>query len=95
MVAANEVTTKMAEQQVIMKDLKKIEGGKRLAEYNHRKRDELAKPQKSERKLTLSQYHGTRAVVAIGALGVLGYCVYQFKKGDVTPVHQPNEGDMQ
>ena len=45
-VAANEVITKMVEQtqlQVTMKDPKKVEVGKRLAEYNRRKREELAK----------------------------------------------------
>ena len=46
-VAVNEVTTKMAEQtqlkQVMMKDPKKVEVGKRLVEYNDRKRKELAK----------------------------------------------------
>ena len=46
-VAANEVTIKMAEQnrlqKVMTKDPKKVETGKRLAEYNYRKRDELNK----------------------------------------------------
>ena len=78
----NEVTNKMAEQsqlqQVKMKDLKIVAAGKKLAEYNHRKREELAKAQKIESKpnLTSSQYYGTGAVVAIGALGILGYYVY-------------------
>ena len=65
-------------QQVMMKDSKKVEAGKRLAEYNRRKREELAKAQKieSEPKLTSSWYYGTGAVVAIGALGSLGYYVY-------------------
>ena len=51
---ANEATTtKMAEQthlqQVTMKDRKKVEVIKRLAEYSHRKREELVKAQKIER----------------------------------------------
>ena len=62
------------------KDLKKVEVGKRLAEYNHRKREELAKAQKSEPELTSS--HGP--FIAIGALGILGYCIHQSKKEDVT-----------
>ena len=37
----------MAEQQVTTKDQKKVEAGKRLAEYNRRNREEL-KAQKSE-----------------------------------------------
>ena len=50
----------------------------RLAEYNCRKREELVQLAKaqSEPKLTSSQYYGAGAVVAIGVLGVLGYCVY-------------------
>ena len=94
----NEVTTKMAEQtklqQVTMKDPVKVEVGKRLAEYNCRKRQELAKAQESEPKLTSSQYYGARASVTIGALGVIGYCAYWSKKGDVTMVHRPKEGDI-
>ena len=81
-VAANGVTTKMAKQtqlqQEMTKDLKKVEVGKRLAEYNHRKREELAKSQKIERepKLTSSQCYGARPVVAIGVLRVLGCYIY-------------------
>ena len=53
-------------QQVTTKDPKKVEVGKRLAEYNRRKREEL-KEQKSEvePKLTSSQY-GIGAVLAVG-----------------------------
>ena len=40
------------------KDPKKVEAGKRLTEYNHRKREEVAKARKSEPKLTSSQYYG-------------------------------------
>ena len=58
-------------QQVMMKDPKKVEVGKRLVEYNCRKREELAKAQKSKPKLTLNQYYGTGAIIAIGALGIL------------------------
>ena len=72
--------TKMSEQsqvqQVMMKDPKKVEVGKRLAEYNRRKREELAQlkseSKQVEPKLT---YYGAGAIVAIGALGVLGYYV--------------------
>ena len=57
------------------KDPKKVEAGKRLAEYNHRKREEL-KMQKSEGKqvepmLTSSQCYGIEAVLAVGVIGVL------------------------
>ena len=59
-----------------MKDLKKVEAGKRLAQYNRRKREQLAKAY-SESKLT---YYGAGDIVAIGALGILGYYIYEFKK---------------
>ena len=72
-------------------DPKKVEAGKRLAEYNRRKREELAQLAKtqSEPKLTSSQYHGTGAIVAIGTLDILGYCIYRFKKREPkeTPAH--------
>ena len=57
----------MAEQQVMTKDPKKVEAGKRLAEYNRRKREEL-KAQKSqvEPKLTSSQCYSIGAVLAVG-----------------------------
>ena len=84
----------MAEQiqQVTMKDPKKVKQGKRLAEHNRRKREELAqiKAQKSENETNLT-YYGTGAVVAIGVLGVISYCIYQSK----TPVNQPKETPVQ
>ena len=70
------------------KEPKKVEAGKRLAEYNRRKREELAKAQKieSKPKPTSSQYYGAGAVMAVVALGILGYCAYRSKKGDTTKV---------
>ena len=58
--ASNEVNTTNIEVplQVTMKDPKKVEAGERLAEYNHKKNEELAEAQKSEPKLTSSQYWG-------------------------------------
>ena len=67
-------------QQVTTKDPKKVEQGKRLAEYNRKSENET--------KLT---YYGTGPVVAIGALGVIGYYVYKSKTQTETPVHQPKE----
>ena len=84
----------MAGQQVVMKDPKKIKTSEISAEYNCRKREELVKAQKSEPKLTLTQYYFAWAIVTIGALEVLGYCVYQSKKGHMTPVHQTKERDI-
>ena len=72
------------QQQVTTKDLKKVEAGKRLAEYSHREREERPEP-----KLT---YYGAGAVVATGALGVLGYYVYQSKRTpNETMVNRPKE----
>ena len=54
-----QVTTKEPQvQQVATKDPKKVEVGKRLAQYNRKKRKE----QKSE----VSQYYGIEAVLAVG-----------------------------
>ena len=88
----------MAEQiqQATMKDPKKVKAGKRLAEHNRRKREELAQMKaqkgKSENNLT---YYGTEAVVAIGVLGIIGYYVYQSKTLQDKPkealVHGPKE----
>ena len=49
-------------QQVTTKDPKKVEQVKRLAESNHRKREELKAQRERETKLT---YYGAGAVVAI------------------------------
>ena len=69
---------KMAENQVTKKEPKKVEAGKRLAEYNHRKREEL-KAQKSESKqvLTSVQCYGIGAVLDVGVIGGIGYYLYQ------------------
>ena len=42
-----------------MKDPKKVEAGKTLAEYNRGKREELTKAQKSKLELTSTQYYST------------------------------------
>ena len=76
------------ENQVTTKEPKKVEVGKRLAEYNRKKREEL-KVQKSkvEPKLTSSQCYGIGAVLAVGVIGRLGYYLYQAKKGEVNTVN--------
>ena len=87
-------------QQVTTKDPKKVKVGKRMAEYNRRKREEL-KAQKSESKQvepmpTSSQCYGIGAVLAVGVIGGLGYYLYQAKKGEVmkmrnvVPPQQPS-----
>ena len=79
-------------QQVTTKDPEKIKVGKRLVEYNRRKREELAqmKTQKSESEAKLS-YYSVGAIVATGVLGVIGYYIYQSK----TPKENPVKGQLQ
>ena len=71
------ITTKMeGPGQVTIKDLKKVAASKKLAEYNRRKREELAQVTKAqiEPKLTSKKYYGIGAVIAaVGVLSVLGY----------------------
>ena len=78
----------MAEQvqQVTTKDPRKVEAGKRLAEHNRRKREERAQLAKAQSESNTT-YYSTGAVIAIGVLGVIGYCAYKSK----TPVRQPKE----
>ena len=80
----------MVEQQVTTKDPKKVEVGKRLAEYNRKKREEL-KAQKSQEEpmLTSSTCYGIGAVLAVGVIGCLGYYLYQAKANNVAPPQQP------
>ena len=76
------------------KDPKKVEVGKRLAEYNHRKREELKvqKSKKVEPMLDSSTCYGIGAVPTVGVIGGLGYYVYQAQKGEVNivPHQQPS-----
>ena len=87
-VAAN----KKAELQATTKDPKKVEAGKRLAEYNYRKREELArtKAQKSKNEAKLT-YYDTGAVITIRFLGVISYYIHQCKTSKGTHVHQTKE----
>ena len=67
--------------------------GKRLAEHNHKKREEHRKEQAKLEKTAsrVSQYYGISAVIALGMIGGLRYYIYQSKKGEVpnNPPHQP------
>ena len=86
----HKVTTKEP-QQVTMKDPKKVEACKRLAKYNHKKREEL-----KVQKLDSCQYYGIGAVLAVRVIGGLVYYIYQGKRGevnvtnnDIVPPQQP------
>ena len=79
----------MAEGMEMMKE--KVEVGKRLVEYNRRKREELEKAQKSEQPATLTKYEGlgatmvaelmigfwfgTGVILAISMFNSLDYCI--------------------
>ena len=74
------------------KNLRKVEQGKRLAEYNRRKREELKVQKREEQKsevLTSSPYHSIGALLAVEVIGSLGYYLYQNKKGEIPP-QQPS-----
>ena len=68
-------------QQVTTKNPNKVKAGKRLAEYNHRKREE-----KKAQGGGVNQYYGAGAVIAVGMIGSLGYYIYRTKKGQATAV---------
>ena len=61
-----------------MKDPKKVEAGKRLAEINCKKRE--AKREEAQNG-GMNQYYGIRAVIAVEVIGGLGYYIHQTKKG--------------
>ena len=65
---------------VTTKNPKKVEAGKRLAESNRKKRE--TKKQAKLEASRVNQYYGIGAVLALGAIGGLGYYIYQPKKGE-------------
>ena len=71
-------------QQVTAKDPKKVEAGKRLAEYNCRMGE--AEKRKVE---PLSQHYSIGAVLAVGVISRLGYYLYQVKKAQQSSHTQP------
>ena len=71
-----------------MKDPEKVAAGKKLAELNHRKNEELAQKAKAKESKTKLSY-GIGVVIAVWALEILDYYIYQRgSPGDnkVTPV---------
>ena len=74
------VTTKEPQQvqQVTTRNPNKVKAGKRLAEYNRRKREE--KKTQSEASEGVNQYYGIGAVIAVGVIRSLGYYIYRTKK---------------
>ena len=76
-----QVTTKEP-QRVTTKDPKKVEAGKRLAVINHKKRE--VKKREEAQNGGMNQYYGFSAILALGAIGGLGYYIYQTKKGQLS-----------
>ena len=69
-------------QGVTTKDPKKVEVGKRLAAINHKKREVKKREEQVQlEKSGVNQYYCIRAVIALGAIGGLGYYIYWSKKG--------------
>ena len=72
-----------------MKNPKKVEAGKRLAESNRKKREAKKREQQVKlEKSGVNQYYGIGAVIALGVIGGLGYYIYQTKK-----VEQPQRNN--
>ena len=69
-----------------MRNPKKVEAGKRLAESNRKKRE--AKKQVKLEVIGVNQYYGIGAVLALGVIGGLGYYIYRTKK-----VEQPQRNN--
>ena len=64
-------------QRVTMKNPKKVEAGKRLAESNRKKRE--AKKQVKLEANRVNQYYGIGAVLVLGVIGGLGNYICQTK----------------
>ena len=84
--------------QVTTKDPKKVAAGKKLAEYNRRKKEELKEQKKNEREsensavnLTSTQCcYGIGAFAVAGAIAIVGYQVWKSKKRGVESfTHNP------
>ena len=76
-----EVTTK-GPKEVTTKDLRRVEQGKKLQEYNHRRKQEQ-EAQKS------ANQNFIRVVITVGVIGGLGYYLYQAKV-NVEPPQRPH-----
>ena len=71
-------------QRVTTKNPKKVEAGKRLAESNRKKREQVKLEASG-----VNQYYGIGAVIALGVIGGLGYYIYRSKKGEQPQQNNP------
>ena len=89
--------------QVTTKDPKKVAAGKKLAEYNRKKKEALkeqeSKKNEQESKsgtvnLTSNQCYGIGAFAVAGAIAIVGYQVWKSKKRGVESfTHNPVKND--
>ena len=90
--------------QVTTKDPKKVAAGKKLAEYNRKKKEEALKEQESKKNeqesksgtvnLTSNQCYGIGAFAVAGAIAIVGYQVWKSKKREVESfTHNPVKND--
>ena len=81
-------------QQVTTKNPKEVEAGKRLAAHNCKKREEQRKEQVKLEKTAsgVNQYYGIGAVLPLGVIGGLSYCIYRTKKGE-KPSSNPQQNN--
>ena len=70
------------------KEPKESRSWKRLAESNHKKREEKRKEQAKLESRGVNQYYGIGAVLALRVIGSLGYYIYRTKK-----VEQPQQNN--
>ena len=90
MAEKNQVQQEMKNQQLVAtKDPKKVEAGKRLATHNRKKRE------KQKAQSEVNQYYSIGVVLAVGAIGGLGYYIYQTKKTQQPSHTQPNNSSKQ
>ena len=95
--------------QVTTKDPKKVEAGKRLAEYNRKKREELKNQPKSQQPLDekpkIEKNYAIGGLIALGLVGGFAYFIYKkqsvsskvesSKKQIQSSLKQPNKFEME
>ena len=72
--------------------------GKRLAAINHKKREANKREEQAQlERISVSQYHGFSAILALAVIGGLGYYIYRSKKGgwgEEQPSSNPQRNDL-
>ena len=81
----NQATKKI---QLTTKNPKKVEAGRRLAQYNRKKKEEMRAQKSEEHKSEVSQYYGIGVALAVGVIDI-GYYLYQTMAKNVVPPQKP------